>query len=187
MLMDSSEEHKSLLDSSDEEDLSGEPRVFRKGPSRDGPSGIQLAAQREPGLLYQKGLESMTRFLRARGGPGSENAVLAPKLVGYLTAILHGHVPVEKMDGRDVRELRTIAEALDALQEGQLAEFADLLMQRFKSIEHRVLSGSGALEDHLELIPPKFEGLVGRSEQMMAMGQQYKLLKVKEATNKLKG
>ena len=39
------------------------------------------------------------------------------------------------------------------------------------------MSGWGALEGHLELIPPKFEGFTGQSEQMGAMGQQYQQLK----------
>ena len=52
------------------------------------------------------------------------------------------------------RELRTLAESLDALLGGNLGRAADLLMQRFKAVELACTDEGGwAAASHLELIP----------------------------------
>ena len=64
--------------------------------------------------------------------------------VTYLTAIFHGFYPQEKIGRRNSHELRTIAEALDSLGNGNLPKTADLLVQRFKVVEESVKKGRTA-------------------------------------------
>lgn len=54
---------------------------------------------------------------------------------------------------RNARELRTLAEALDLLMVGKVAEAGDLLMQRFKAVELASQEGNWKVAQHLELIP----------------------------------
>ncbi len=54
---------------------------------------------------------------------------------------------------REMREMRTLAEALDAIIRGEPAKAGDLLMQRFRATEMPVSDGHWTLAQHLELIP----------------------------------
>ena len=73
-------------------------------------------------------------------------------MVRYLTTALSPAHP--SMGVRNQRELRTLAEALDALIGGDLGRAADLLMQRFKAVELAATDAGGwAAASHLELIP----------------------------------
>ena len=54
---------------------------------------------------------------------------------------------------RNEREMRTLAEALDALLSGNLAQAGDIMMQRFRACEMSVQEGDWTLAQHLELIP----------------------------------
>ena len=85
------------------------------------------------------------------------------------------------------RELRTLAECLDALGEGDLPALGDLLMQRFKSKEHEVLSGHKDLCSHIELIPPPEGGLLTQEERVYAAKAQLQEAKIHEARRKAKG
>ena len=82
------------------------------------------------------------------------------------------------------RELRTLAEALDALGQGKLSHVADLLMQRFKSREHVALTGNQDLSRHLELIPPSEGGLISQKERALAAQAQLRDAKILEASKK---
>ena len=57
------------------------------------------------------------------------------------------------MSLRVERELRTIAETLDFLLSGRVAEAGDILMQRFRALEMASSQGSWELAKHMELIP----------------------------------
>eukprot|EP00974_Lingulodinium_polyedra_P098946 9590582-Lingulodinium_polyedra.AAC.1 len=61
-----------------------------------------------------------------REGATDESPV---RLMGYLTAIVQGRHPPDKMGVRNARELETLAQCLDLLAEGRLQEVADILMQ----------------------------------------------------------
>jgi len=73
-------------------------------------------------------------------------------MVRYLTTALTPAHPSLGM--RNQRELRTLAEALDALLAGNVAQAADFLMQRFKAVELAATDTAGwAAASHLEIIP----------------------------------
>eukprot|EP00974_Lingulodinium_polyedra_P075281 7294911-Lingulodinium_polyedra.AAC.1 len=92
----------------------------------------------------------MEQYLPPRPG-GRDEQGLAPRVVEYLTTVLEKG---EKDLGlRNSRELRSLAQAIDAIIRGDLAFAADTLVQRFKAVETAALEGGWALAQHLELIP----------------------------------
>ena len=168
------------LDSSED----SEGQVFQKGTPRL-ESGIQTLHREKTGELYHRGLAEVDRYMRSRGVPNSEGVDLPPRLVGYLTTILHGQ-NLKSLHPDLMRELRTLAESLDAISEGDLGTAVDLMMQRFKSREQLALTGDDALAKHLELIPPADAGLVTAGERAMAAKAQYHEAKILEIQHKAK-
>ena len=75
----------------------------------------------------------------------------------------------DKIDVRSSRELRTLAEGVDAVLSGDLCAAAEVLIQRFKAVETRCTKGSWELAQHMELIPPNEVSCVGGKELEMAM------------------
>ena len=65
-------------------------------------------------------------------------------------------------------ELRTLAESIDAITNGELPEVADLLMQRFKGVERKVITGDWALSNEVELIDQQFRGVTTAEEINLA-------------------
>jgi hypothetical protein len=174
----SSKKRRRKSDSSSDDD----ERLFREGSTRQHSSQIQALAEAQPGRLYEQGLREIEKFLGCRVGP--EAAGSAALMVSYLTAIFHGRYPPEKVGIRTTRELRTLAEALDALGRGDLPSLADLLMQRFKALEVSVQDGSWATAQRLELLPAKDVGLASAEEQRAAARAELLHLKLDEAKKK---
>jgi hypothetical protein len=80
---------------------------------------------------------------------------------------------------RSLRELRTLAEVLDMLIEGQVLQAADTLCQRFKAVELASSEGSWAVAQHLELIPPHRSGAVADFEKEAAAQQEMRAVKLR--------
>ena len=84
--------------------------------------------------------------------PGKATTGVPPVLNQFLqqAMIAHGH-----LEGRNLRELQTIALAGDAILQGKLEEGMEILLQRWKRVEAvatGVLPPKAA--EHLELLPP---------------------------------
>eukprot|EP00973_Karenia_brevis_P034542 4764885-Karenia_brevis.AAC.1 len=122
-------------------------------PSRHGGSAIQALHEKQPGRLYELGLEEVKKFLEACEGAAGEHQ--AAKMMTYLTAVLQGRFSAEKIGARSAHELKTLALAQDALGNGRLPQVADLLMQRFKGIELIIEDGTSSLANHVELAPSR--------------------------------
>jgi len=136
--------------SSDEETSS--KSVFRKAPSA---RSVQKLAREQPGVLLRQGLEMMSKYLdplAGGGGATQKQMVLEPKVVRYLTtmsaAARHTGVGL-----RNERELRTLAESIDALLEGDLCKAGDILMMRFKAVEFAATESDWSAAKFLEVIP----------------------------------
>ena len=125
--------------------------------------------------------------MRSRGAPGTEGngPDSNQRLVGYLTMMLRGSNM--SLDEDSQREMRTLAEAIDNLNAGDLAGLGDLLMQRFKSKENAALTGSTELARHLELIPPLEGGLLSTGERTLAAKTQLQEARILEAGKRAKG
>ena len=83
-----------------------------------------------------------------------------------------------KMSVTMQRELRTIAESLDEIAVGGVAQSADILIQRFKAIEESLKSGgSWRLSRHLE-VTKDLDSLVSTEEQLAAAKEELSRLKL---------
>lgn len=152
--------------------------------------GIQDWAEKNPGGLYQKGLEAIDTFLSSREGAdllGSQfNSKDRRRFVAYLTTVIQSQHPLKELPKRDARELRTLAQALDLIGTGDLARAADTLIQRFKAVELKLEDGSWEVGSQLELIPSRSMGLTSQKETHLATRAQMLQLKLDEAKKKAK-
>ena len=158
--------------------------LFGEGSSREGTTTLRAQALKHQGKLYLDGLAEINRFLASRGEPGAEGDS-GGRMVAYLTSVFHGHYSAKEVGPRDSRELRTLAEALDALAAGNLPAVGDLLTQRFKAVECKIQDGGDwGTASHLELISDRPVGLTTLAEQTVAARQQLLRLKLDEAKKK---
>ena len=90
-------------------------------------SRLERLAARHPGRLLKSTLQAMNQSLQ----PGSEplGDSKPPVTFKYLQQALGAR---HKLEGRNHRELTTIALACDAILQGQLEKGLDILSQRFK-------------------------------------------------------
>ena len=111
-------------------------------------------ARRRPGGLLKAGLKLMAGFLggsrgAGQAGEGTERLEDVRRLVStYLTAALQpglGHA----FPRRTVRELRTIAEALDCFLSSRIPEAEDILIRRFRALETAATNGTWELARHM--------------------------------------
>ena len=78
---------------------------------------------------------------------------------------------VQPADGKDAvglrtsREMRTIAESIDALMDGNVLRAGDLLIQRSKALETSVIDSTWSRAQHHELIPEEGVGLASAAER----------------------
>ena len=144
--------------------------VFRDAQSSGGlgADAIRLQAERTPGSLWSSAVSEIESYLGQRGVALPAEMKEPSKFVTYLTAVFHGMYPQEKIGPRSSRELRTIAEALDALGSGNLPKTADLLVQRFKAVEESVRKGNWDDSSFLELIQRDSVGLTSTQERLAA-------------------
>ena len=111
-------------------------------------------------------MQEIENYLGARGRAGAGNLGDILRFVTYLTTVFHGMFPPEKVRPRTTREMRTLAEALDALGSGDLSRTADLLVQRFKSVEESVKRRNWDDAGFLELISRDQVGLTSPNERL---------------------
>jgi hypothetical protein len=134
---------------------------FRAARSQDTRTP-QLVARLRPGAHLKGFLATLREYLTGmdgEAGSGPLPAVVSRYLVTILLPALRTQVGF-----RDERELRTLAETLDALVKGRADSAADILVQRFKSIELRLSTGSSRMSEHLELVNDGRVGAVGQAE-----------------------
>jgi len=145
----------SSSDSSSKPVFRGAPTIFK------GSKFLQTAVTQE-GALLENGVLMMRKALAARQGGGgltSETIEQLTTLQGVVTNYLTvGLGPSAASQGkplgmRNEREMRTLAESLDALLNGDLGRAGDIMMQRFRACEVNAIEGDWGMAKHLELIP----------------------------------
>ena len=124
----------------------------------------------------------MDRYLTSRGsglvrGVRSDTEIMEPVVTRYLINMVQHQT--QQLSIRNERELRTLAEALDALLTGRFAEVGDLLMQRFRAIECAAVEGGWEMARHMELIPPMTATSVTQRERQDAASLELQELKVR--------
>jgi hypothetical protein len=142
-------------------------RDFRGG--RGGASSEAASvARRAPGQLLEDCLKKMRKYLTTQQGSGGGADPLAPVVTSYLTSVL---VPAagSQLSLRNSGELRHLAEALDCLLVGNVVGAADVLAQRFRSVETAHFDGSWAMAKHLEVVgDAKVSSISVRDRQRIA-------------------
>ena len=116
----------------------------------------KLSAER-PGALLTRGFALMHEQLGTLHGDvssaGTKEDVLQPGALRYLLSSALPMTDVKKIGEERMRELRTLATALDLVVGGKVSTAGDYLMQRFKSILMSLRDGSTAASKYLELVP----------------------------------
>jgi len=161
--------------------------VFRGAPTIFKGSKFLQAATKKEGALLENGVQTMRKVLAARQGGGEMTGELTEQLnqlQGVVTSYLTvGLSPSAASQGkslgmRNEREMRTLAEGIDALLAGDLGRAGDILMQRFRACETNVLEGDWSLAKHLELIPP-------HQISSVPMGMRQEMVREQNLANKL--
>ena len=155
--------------------------LFELAPPGQKEADPNLVGQEFPGELYARATQELTKWCGSRGGTSSDQA---GRWVQYLTAVFHGAHPINTVGLRTSRELRTLAEALDAIGTGDLPRLADLLTQRFKAIETYVQDGTWQIAKHQELIPAIEGGLSTVKERREAAKQETRELRLVESRDR---
>ena len=140
-------------------------------------------SQAHPGRLYEQAMAGVASRLGERVGPGF--VVNQPRMSAYLQSVICNKHP--KIAVPILRELRTLAEAIDELSAGHVASTADLAMQRFKAIEHSLShQGKWQLARALEVTRDE-DTLVSVEEEVQAAKAVLKRAKLDEIEKKVQG
>ena len=172
-------------DEDDSDSDSSSESVFQGGvPEKRAQQLVLLEySDRKPGRLAARLLQKMEVLLSRSGTPqlfagDLKNRTPAVATSYLLTMILPLHK--EKMNVRMMRELRTLAGALDQIAVGNPEKAADLLSQRLKALELMLSDQGWARAQYLELIPPEGAGLAEPEEQRMASKEQALEAKIRQ-------
>ena len=175
---------KDASDGSSSESESG--ALFHSGArpeDRGSMATMRDYSQAHPGRLYEQAMAGVASRLGERVGPGF--VVNQPRMSAYLQSVIcnkHAKIAVPIL-----RELRTLAEAIDELSAGHVASTADLAMQRFKAIEHSLShQGKWHLARALEVIRDE-DTLVSVEEEVQAAKAVLKRAKLDEIEKKVQG
>jgi hypothetical protein len=137
----------------------------------------------DAGSLYEKGMTDIARWLGSTSGVQVD--ALPQRVMTYLMSVFHAQHPPDRVSSDEVRELKRTATCIDALAQGQLPHLGDLLMQFFKALEYRHVSGSKELVDRLEIVERVPIGLTSFEERTSAAHAELLHLKLEQARQKV--
>jgi hypothetical protein len=128
---------------------------------------IMKMHQRRPGKLGQSGLRLMAGFLEERTGESREEKLPAVALKYLLMVLIPARAAAAGKDGERlspgmIRQLRTVATAIDMLVRGRQLESLDVLVQRYKALEMSLQDGGWSNAQHLELLPKTTVSITSR-------------------------
>ena len=167
--------------SSSSKDLASKQRKLRK-----------IAADR-PGTLLTRGYSLMHDSLGAMygdlAGASQEPAeVLKPAALRYLLTCAFPLIDLKSLGEDRIRELRTLATALDLIVSGRPTSAADYMVQRYKAILMAVRDGSDVAAKYLELLPPEVYPTGATDEETgYARAVAYRHAKNEELLRKMAG
>ena len=98
----------------------------------------------------------------------------------YLITVMLPTLGHDRIGLRNERELRTLAEIIDAMVTGRLAHALDLAVQRYKAIETSCTDSTWAVAKHLELIPPHDISATSFAEREQASKLELREKKLRE-------
>ena len=142
-------------------------------------------AQSNPGVLLQRLLRLMREQVCSLSGEGEDEDALAPVAMRfYLAVFLPNH---RELGEPELREIRTLCEALDGLLRGRTLETADLLAMRLKAAMLAAQEGMWQVARHLELLPPMQKHLpLNQEEETLIRRVEAGDLKLRDLVQKIK-
>eukprot|EP00435_Cladocopium_sp_Y103_P018337 s2813_g4.t1 len=155
------------VDYKDGDESSSDESDFQRAPSRTTKSSqlkLLSYSRRFPGRLASRMLLKM-RQATARGLEGADKSKTPPVAMNHLLTVLQPSLQ-GKLGMRTLRELKTLAQCLDMLAQGQIGRGADLLSQRVKALERATAEGHWNSAQFLELLPPESSTLLERDEEL---------------------
>jgi hypothetical protein len=164
------------------------------GESDDSGSSFRAAhSSKNPARSHKRGLvgdrlaegyTNMAHYLTRRGALSSQ-AAMPPIAATYWVTIAK---PALKKDAPVTvdRELRTLAEAMDAIVTGDIAAAGDLLMARFCAVETSLNSGWNVAQ-HMELIPAHAVSSVSSVDQRAALRREAREMRDRDLLGKVAG
>ena len=150
---------------------------------------VRRIARSHPGALMQSTVVMMLRQIGDRlRGDETEAAMNTRGLaVAYLNRALLAREG-DKITLRCEREMRTLAEALDALAEGRFASVGDILAQRLRALEASVLEDGGwTVARHLEVVPDSRATTVTSGLRAVMAAAERQDLRLKEGLRRNRG
>ena len=111
-----------------------ESELFHEASPRAG-SNLMERSRQLPGRLLAEALSSMMSFLGHRGEADVSDQ---PRVLTYLETVFNQRYGKDAVGLRTSREMRAIAEAVDARVERNVLRAGDLLIHRFKALETSV-------------------------------------------------
>ena len=189
-----SAKRRSKDDSDEDGDSGSEESLFRLAPPSHGKLDNRIArvASENPGALLREGLVAMRKYLDPRVGVGGGATLatgetdLQPVAMSYFLQIVKA-LRGSTLGVRNERELQTLAQAIDMILAGRLAEAADCLIQRFKAVETASIDNNWSVASRLELLPPTAISAVSSREREAAVNLELQEQKLKSLTQKSRG
>jgi hypothetical protein len=131
-----------------------------------------------------EGYSDMAHSLTKRGTLSSQ-AAMPPIAATYWVTIARPALRKDAPVSVD-RELRTLAEAMDALVTGEVATAGDLLMSRFRAVETGLNAGRDVAQ-HMEMIPAKAVSSASLTAQRAAPRKEARELHSRDLLGKISG
>lgn len=155
------------VDYKDEDESDSEESDFRKAPSGTAKSSqlkLLSYSRRHPGRLASRMLLKMAKA-SARGLEGASRSKTPAVAMHHLLTVLQPSLQ-GKLGMRTLREMKTLAQCLDLLAQGEVGRSADLVSQRVKALERATVEGHWNSAQFLELLPPENSTLLERDEEL---------------------
>jgi hypothetical protein len=140
---------------------------------------VRRLARKAPGLLTFSMVKEMQRQLLTEAGTlwNTEKASVPPIALQYYRAQLG-----PRLSGGASREALTLCWALDMALQGKMAQVADCLSQRLKSLEMMAGGASWMVSQRGEIVPPERGRLSSRAEAQAAAKEEKLEIKTRQMT-----
>eukprot|EP00438_Fugacium_kawagutii_P028342 Skav219237 [mRNA] locus=scaffold1242:29107:30660:+ [translate_table: standard] len=152
---------------------------------------LKKLAEEKPGALLTRGYALIhdqlgTLFGSGAGSSRDASTVLQPGALRYLLTCALPMVNAKMIGEERLRELRTLATALDLVVTGKATEASDYLMQRYKSVLMAIRDGTNVASKFLELIPQEaYPTGTTDGEVLYARETAYKTAKSEELMSRM--
>ena len=129
----------------------------------------------------------MSKYLAGRAG--AKDKWTEVRVVAYLNQHVlktTGSARGQPVGIRDARELRTLAEMIDALGDRDYDRVGDLAMQRFQAVEYSIADGGWGTARHLEVVPATDAVAAPQKMLELAAKAETRRLQLVEASHRAK-